>query len=364
MVSKWYYEKKDCDHLIIGLLIGFATMMRPTELLLIIVPLIMKNSQGQRFLSFSPRSVGENHVLFGLGMFLGSIIQIIYWLYVTGNPIHTIGSKWRFLDPWWRVLIGWEKGWIIYTPVVVFFLLGLFFLKGKPLKKSIVWFVILNIWIVISWNNWRYGGSYSTRALVQSYPFFFFGLCGFIAWVKNTKWNIPFTVLSVYLVVVNLFQIWQYNKTIIHYDHMNFDYYRAVYLDPSPSALDMSLLDGDRYSIKENAQSLYSTDSIQKVDENFQLKLNVEESHYIHIKLKLKSIAHYWDGKINVKQTVMNSNVIEQQEFRTFHAMTLPNDANTYEMIIEVNDDAKFMTLDFSPQGYIGEMKFVEVKAW
>ena len=48
-----------------------------------------------------------------------------------------------------------------------------------------------------------------------------------------------------YLIFLNLFQLWQYNRGIIHYNDMNRRYYQAVYLNPHPSAAEMSLLDTD-----------------------------------------------------------------------------------------------------------------------
>jgi hypothetical protein len=40
---------------------------------------------------------------------------------------------------------------------------------------------------------------------------------------------------------VNLFQIKQYNNTVIHFDRMNFDAYRAVYLNAKPTDEDRAL---------------------------------------------------------------------------------------------------------------------------
>jgi hypothetical protein len=40
-----------------------------------------------------------------------------------------------------------------------------------------------------------------------------------------------------------LFQIYQYNQTILHYNDNNRAYYAAIYLNPHPDPLDMSLLD-------------------------------------------------------------------------------------------------------------------------
>lgn len=229
----------------IGLIIGLATISRPTELIMIFIPLLWSlNSESN--LSSKWKKVAENRsqviIAFGGGI-IGIAPQLIYWKYATGSWIYDVGSKWTFLSPWWRVLVGFEKGWFIYTPIVLFMVLGLFFLKNTPYRKAVITFCLLNIWIIISWSDWRYGASYSTRALTQSYPVFALPLAGFISWALIGWRKYSVYSVGIYLSVVNIFQIWQYNSLILHYDHMNAKYYAAIYLDRNPTPLDYSFLD-------------------------------------------------------------------------------------------------------------------------
>ena len=141
-----------------------------------------------------------------------------------------LGSKWDFLDPHWRVLIGWEKGWFIYTPITVLFAAGLFYVRGMPWRKSVLVFSLLNLWIIIAWHDWRYGGSYSARALVQSYPVWALAFAALVerAWATRLRW--PLMALCGYLLFVNLWQIRQYNNGVIKYDGMTLQEYRHIYL--------------------------------------------------------------------------------------------------------------------------------------
>jgi len=146
------------------------------------------------------------------------------------------------------VIIGWEKGWFIYTPVTVLMVIGLFFMKHRNYQRALLTYFILNLWIVIAWHVWRFGASYSARALTQSLAVLSLPLCSLLEKLIHKKWQIAIGILvSLYLCTVNLFQIWQYNQTIIHYDDMNRRYYAAVYLNPLPSPAKMSLLDTDEY---------------------------------------------------------------------------------------------------------------------
>jgi len=63
-----------------------------------------------------------------------------------------------FLNPWFRVLFGPEKGWFLYTPISIMMLAGLFLIKKYPFQKSVITFCLLNIWIIIAWSDWRYWG--------------------------------------------------------------------------------------------------------------------------------------------------------------------------------------------------------------
>ncbi len=244
---KWHETPRWKYALFIGLTIGLATISRPTELIMFFIPLLWSlEKSGSLKTKWQLFKQNKSHLYLALlGGFLGMLPQFIYWKYTTGSWVYDVGSKWTFANPWWRVLIGFEKGWFIYTPITVFMVLGLFFMKGKPFRKAVLTFCLLNIWIVISWFDWRYGGTYSSRAMVQSYPVFALGFAALLERIFVRKWKIAVLVVGAWLGFVNLFQIWQYNRTILHYDHMNARYYKAIFLDSNPTPLDYSLLDTD-----------------------------------------------------------------------------------------------------------------------
>lgn len=218
----------------IGADIGLATICRPTEAIMLFIPLLWGTQDAaSRREKWALVRAHRTHVAWAvLGGVLGVLPQLIYWKYATGHFIFDVGSKWYFLSPWLRVLFGFEKGWFVYTPVTVFFVLGFAFLKGLPFQRSVWVFCGLNLWIITAWADWRYGGSYSTRALVQSYPVFALGLAAFLQWVLSTRWRPVVLVVSAYLILVNLFQVYQYNAGILRYDENSFEYYRSIYLNP------------------------------------------------------------------------------------------------------------------------------------
>ena len=179
---KWHEKPKIRWACLIGYIIGIATISRPTEAIMLFIPLFWgtqtKESAREKW---SLVKQYKKHIFYALFFtFLGVLPQLIYWQIATGFFVYDVGSKWTFLNPFFRVLFGWEKGWFIYTPVTIFFIVGMFYMKSYPFKKSVLWFCLLNIYIIISWFDWRYGGSYSTRALSQSYPVFALPLAAYI----------------------------------------------------------------------------------------------------------------------------------------------------------------------------------------
>ena len=235
---KWHETFQKKYALIIGLIIGLASISRPTEVVMLFIPLLWNmQTKAQRIEKINYLKNNYSQLLIAIaGLIIGIIPQLLYWKRITGSFIYDVGSKWDFLNPHFRVLFGWEKGWFIYTPITILFVLGLFFIKKYNFYKSILTFCLINIYIVIAWHIWRYGGSYSTRALVQSYPIFalpFGALLHYLHSKKILNYLIP---VFPYLIYVNIFQIGQYNKTILHYDDMNRTYYSAIYLNNNPTA--------------------------------------------------------------------------------------------------------------------------------
>ncbi|HMX41912.1 MAG TPA: hypothetical protein PKD78_16360, partial [Saprospiraceae bacterium] len=235
LTKRWHERPSASLAFGIGAIIGLATICRPTEAIMLFIPLLWgtqdaTSSRGKWALVRAHRAQVAWAALGGL---LAILPQLVYWKHATGHFIFDVGSKWHFLNPWLRVLFGFEKGWFVYTPVTVFFVLGLAFLKGQPFRRSVWVFCALNLWIITAWADWRYGGSYSTRALVQSYPVFALGLAALLQRVLHTRWRAWALAVAAYLLFVNLFQVYQYNAGILRYDENSFEYYRSIYLNPA-----------------------------------------------------------------------------------------------------------------------------------
>lgn len=377
---KWHKSPGILWASLIGLVIGLATISRPTEAIMLFIPLFWSTqTKEQSKIKWALVKKYKNHIfytiLFG---FIGILPQLIYWKIASGSFIYDVGSKWDFLTPHLRVLFGWEKGWFIYTPITVFFIIGLFFTGKYPFKKSVIIFCLLNIYIIISWHKWRYGGSYSCRALMQSYPVFALPFAAFIHHIKLKKWRFLFYALGFYLVFVNLFQTRQVSKKILHYDHMNRKYYGRIYLNPNPSPLDMSLLDTDEVLKKD---ILYKKEIIAVIDSSIVIKKSPDSSAFlintnvkqvvfndiqldswIKVESKIQVSKGIWESYLNSYLQIGDS--LKHNKIRLHSPISKYGEINDYTYYVKIPENFKegFFKLFVSSSGiFEGVVEYLKI---
>lgn len=372
---KWHTQPSILWASLIGLIIGLATICRPTEAIMLFIPLLWntqtKKISKEKWLQVKKHKSHLLYVLiFGL---IGVLPQLIYWKISTGGFVYSVGSKWVFLNPFFRVLFGWESGWFIYTPITILFIIGLFFMKQYSFKKSIIVFCILNIWIITSWFDWRYGATYSTRALVQSYPILAFPFTAVIERITLKKWRFIFYLLGGYLLYVNVFQLNQYFNTVLHYRDMNRAYYAKIYLNSNPSPLDMSLLDTDEVLNNDegyNKNIIASSDTTIKimcVDSNpcilFEDVIEQNEKNaWIKVKAEIKVQEGFFDSYLNCKLQFEDS--VKHKKVRLFNPISQSGKSNLYEFYVQISNHSNPFDLTVfisSTNGFIGEIEKIKL---
>lgn len=227
LTESWHRNKSALKSIGIGAIVGLGILCRPTEGVMLFIPLLWGFNKNE-FVSFLKRN--RLHLVRAtISMIAVLSLQVFYWKYTTDQWIFDVGSKWDFLTPHFRVLFGEEKGWLIYTPICWLIILGLVRIKHEKFNASVKIFMLTNIWIIIAWHVWRYGASYSTRALVQSTPIMMLPMLTIIKEMLQSKLKLLWYTLYLYFLCLNLFQIYQYNNGILHYDRNTYEYYWRVY---------------------------------------------------------------------------------------------------------------------------------------
>jgi hypothetical protein len=186
-----FYESASWKYAIaIGVSLGWAVLARPTELMGALIPLCWglenKETLFARFV-FWRKHYQKILVAAAIVVLFGSI-QIAYWKYVTGAWVvysyEDQGFSW--LRPHLKSgMISYKAGWLTYTPLMIFALLGLVALyhKYRNLFFGIFLYTMVVIYVTFAWDVWWYGGSLGQRAMVQSYAVQVFSLAAFVAFL-------------------------------------------------------------------------------------------------------------------------------------------------------------------------------------
>ncbi len=153
--------------------------------------------------------------------------QFKYWNITTGSYLGApeLYEKFYFSSP--KIVDGlfsFRKGWLIYTPIMVFSIIGMFFLRNEfsKLRLSIIVFTVLNLYVVFSWWNWWYSGSYGQRVLIDSYPLLAIPFAAFFDQFicRNRYFRYTFFAILIFCVWLNIFQTYQYERQSLHYSGM------------------------------------------------------------------------------------------------------------------------------------------------
>lgn len=170
-----------------------------------------------------------NYILpFFLGLILLFIPQAIAWKaifgsYFSGPQSHGIGSNLNLFQPKiLEVLFSSRHGLISWHPIIIFSLIGIFFLKREKPKFALYFLITfaLQLYIVSIWRWWWGAHSFGHRLFVNLFFFFILGLTKFLEAVKKYSHvlNLIIYFLLILLVIWNGFLIIQYATNMIDRD--------------------------------------------------------------------------------------------------------------------------------------------------
>jgi hypothetical protein len=229
LTFKWHEKQLLKTSVLLGLTAGMIVLIRPTNILIWIFFLLVKVS-GWQDLKIRVSLLLSQYtklIVIAVGFAIVLLPQLIYWKYITGSWIYYSYDNEGFFFGHPRIIEGlfsYRKGWLLYTPVMIFALIGIPFLykRIKELFYPVMIFMILNIYIIFSWWTWWYGGGFSQRPLIDSYALLAFPMAVMIEMIWKRKTYLK--IITVFIVVVfvfhNFFQTAQYYYGAIHFDAM------------------------------------------------------------------------------------------------------------------------------------------------
>jgi hypothetical protein len=238
-VIKWEKNQSILPVILIGISGGLLTLIRPTDIIIFLFFIFFGvssiNSFKIRYNLFAERSI--QILLITIFVLLIQLPQFIYWKYTTDSWIYYSyeNEKIFFFKPHIiNGLFSYRKGWLLYTPLMIFSLIGIYFLykNQRQLFFPVLLFILVHTYIIFSWWCWWYGGTYGCRPMIASYTFLSLSLASFLAEWKN-KSILKFSSIigiSAFLLLLNLFQAYQYKIGMLHHDSMTKRSYWGIFL--------------------------------------------------------------------------------------------------------------------------------------
>lgn len=294
LTIKWHEKNKLGLLLLISLIGSLMFLARPIELIAFAIPIFwnIKNKEDVFKLWNLIKRKKSQFVLASLLFLIVISIQLIYNKLASGDFFY-IGYKYHGEDAFYlfdpnlfKLLFSFRKGWLIYTPIMIFALLGIIKLRkyNKNIFIPILIFTAIYLYAASCWSNWWYAASFGQRSLIQIYPILAIPIGYFILSFKrkNKLYKMILSFLILAFISLNLFQSWQYTNNIIDISRMTWPYYKAVFCKTKATLEDRKLLLFDRHEFMSKMPIDTSKYKIAKTikpklkKSNSQIKSNLE----------------------------------------------------------------------------------------
>jgi hypothetical protein len=238
---QWHLDYKLKNLLVISIGLILLALVKPSEILFAFFPILfgIKNRHSFR----SKWEIIKSHrrqfyIAISAALFI-ALPQAGYWFYKTGKPIYdtykNAGVGLDFFSPHiWNTLFSFRKGWLIYTPIMIFALIGFrqLYRTNKGVFIPVFGTFICSFFIVASWTEWWYGAGFSIRPLITYYTLLSIPMVLFVDKLFEQKRIIQFAfiVLASFFLFLNQFQWWQLRHYILDPYRTTKEYYWAIFL--------------------------------------------------------------------------------------------------------------------------------------
>ena len=218
-------------------LLGLITIVRPTNLLIVLFIPFFFNSLNQLWGYIKNIVSTQKWVLLMGVLIFGFLIFLQFW------NIHSQHGIWQFnaysteefdflTNPKIpEVLFGFRKGLFVYSPFLLLIFPALWFLYRSN-RFALLWFLIFTLiytYVLASWWCWYYGGSLGMRAMIDIFPVLIIPIV-FMIQRLNRLFKILIVVFTFLMIQYNLILNYQLVRSILHYADMNQARFEQVFL--------------------------------------------------------------------------------------------------------------------------------------
>ena len=234
---RWHENPSYSRAILLGFAFGLIGLIRPNEVIVLILFLLF----GVTGLESLKKRLGKiftyrlQALAAGLTCLLCILPQLMLWKAMTGQYIYYSYQQYGF--EWtsphlWEGIFGFKNGWLAYTPVMVFSLLGIPWLcKEVEWRWPVLIFLPLHIYIIYSWTYWNYPNGFGSRAMVETYALLALPMGYFLQYtLQNNRVRLLWTLLVplfTFLIALNMFQTWQYSKGMLRSEEGSLAFWKS-----------------------------------------------------------------------------------------------------------------------------------------
>jgi hypothetical protein len=258
LTIRWHETPHRKYAISLGLAIGLAILVRPASAVILLVPLLWgvfdKESLQRKWILI--RSNYSQLILCFLYLAIVVFLQMLFMNIRSGgfnNPGNAPDEKFRWIAPYlMQVLFSSGKGWLIFAPMMVFPLIGFYFLaeRNKAIFFATFLFFLVNLAIVAGWPAWWHGNVPGQPALLESCVILAIPFGYLLQWIASLKLytRVPFYLVFLFFILLNLFQSWQYIRFMIDPPNMT----KEDYFQTHPEKYNMRVLSNYDFEEKDS----------------------------------------------------------------------------------------------------------------
>jgi|TARA_R110000737_G_scaffold53512_1_gene75136 hypothetical protein len=198
--------------LLLGLLTGLIAIVRPTNVLVVLMlPFLIGSTDKLKGVWKELTSNSGEKIWIGLAGFFSMIFFLfLIWRWQSGEWFvwSYKGEGFNWLRPHLlENLFSFRIGLFVHTPMLLFTLIGTYFLYKKNKFQFIFWWIyfLINMWVISAWWCWDYESSFGNRPNTEH--IFFLVLPIFYLFDKNRKWVWG---ILIFFCLINLYRFQQY----------------------------------------------------------------------------------------------------------------------------------------------------------
>jgi hypothetical protein len=243
IIYKWHHEPNLTNSILFGLLSGLIVLIRPTNIMVLLL-FILFDVKTLKDIPAKIKLFWNKKWLLALSAFLFVLVwlpQFLYWKYISGNWLFFsyVGERFFFGHPHiLDGLFGYRKGWLLYTPLMILGIAGIWFMRKKVPELFIgtLFFICISTYVILSWWAWWYGGGFGNRAFIDMYGLLAIAMGSLFAWFGNKlMWIRAAGIVMIFVLIkFQLFQSTQYRNGSIHWDSMTKEAYWDSFLKKYP----------------------------------------------------------------------------------------------------------------------------------